>query len=396
MPFLSLCYRYKQALVGLIIVLLSGLGALLLSRSTEQVPGAQHENGQGENYAPAVTVIQSSAATYPIKIQGYGSLEAHTRIQIAPQVSGKISYIHPHFRRGGLVTANEVLLEIEKADYQLQVTQREADVIAARTALALEKAEAATAQKGWRALKPQQKTPTLVGRQPQIAQAQATLKAAEAQLARARLALQRTTLYMPFTGRVISASISAGEAVNRYQVVGQLYRNQQFEIAIALSIDELAWVELPTQDKAGTVNQQGSQALIEFSMGNQDYQLPGTLTHIGSELDQRTRLAELIVRLDAKDIPAAIKDRVIPGLFVSVSVFSQALDNLHQLPASALRKNNTLWAVVDNKLSLLKPRIIHRSGDKVYIRHRNRQLTVITSALDVVTEGMDVSILESW
>jgi len=372
-----------QPLLVAAILVFGFVGAMGFTMFKEEPRSAERVS-----YSPLVRVIQTDIGMQQVTVRGNGTLQARTRINIVPQVGGRISYIHPYLRNGGLFRADEVLIEIEAIDYELAVTQSEAEVAAARTTLELELAEAEAAREEWQALNPEKPLPKLVGRQPQINEAKSALKAAGARLAQARLELKRTKLQMPFDGRVVEASIDVGEVISPNQKIGVVYSSERYEIPVPLEIDELAWIDIPEPDQG----REGSRAAIHIRIGEQEHALTGQVIRIESELESLSRFARVVVALNAADIPAGLKQKVIPGLFVDVSIDSRELQDVTLLPRSVLRQGERLWIVDDGQLKFVEPNIVYRSEQEIFVRDLPGDTRVVTSGLDVVTEGMRVQI----
>ena len=375
-----------QPLLVVGILVFGFIGAMSFSMFKEEP-----RKTEKPTYAPLVRVLETEVTTQQVIVDGNGTLEARTRINIVPQVGGRITYIHPNLRAGGTFKAKETLIEVERIDYELTVTQNEAQVAAARTTLELEQAEADAAREEWITLNPNQQVPTLVGREPQIAEAKAEVKAAEARLAQARLDLKRTRIAMPFTGRVVEAMIDVGEVISANQQVGVVYSTEKFEIPIPLEVDQLAWIDVPNKS-AGI---EGSPVNIHVRIGDANYDLPGRVTRIESELEELSRFARVVVTLLPKDIPAALKEKVIPGLFVDVSIMSQQLAQVTSMPRATLRQGNIIWTVDNNNhLQFVTPDIVYKSEDEILVRDLAQGTQVVMSNLEVVTEGMQVRISE--
>ncbi len=375
-----------QPLLVVGILVFGFVGAMGFSMFKEEPRKAERES-----YAPLVRVLETEVSTQQVVVQGNGTLQARTRINIVPQVGGRISHIHPNLRAGGSFKANETLIEIERIDYELAVTQNEAQVAAARTNLELEMAEAAAAREEWITLNPNKKVPTLVGREPQIAEAKAEVKAAEARLAQARLDLQRTRVRMPFDGRVVEAMIDVGEVLAANQQVGVVYSSERFEIPIPLEVDQLAWIEVPDKNNGAT----GSEVKIHVQIGDAKYDLPGRVTRIESELEELSRFARVVVTLLPHDIPKQLHEKVIPGLFVDVSIMSQQLAQVTSMPRAILRQGNIIWTVDNNNhLQFVTPDIVYKSNEEILVRNLAHGTQVVMSNLEIVTEGMQVRIIE--
>lgn len=386
MKDLSKFYQWLvQPLIVIGILVFGFLGARSFTMF-EDTP----EQTERETYAPLVRVITAQKSSQPIFINGNGTIEARTRINLVPQVGGRVTYIHPELRAGGSFAANEVLVQIEDIDFKLQVTQNEAQVAAARTALKLQIAEAEAASAEWFSLNPDSDIPTLVGREPQIAEARAQLKSAEALLEQAKLSLQRSSIRMPFAGRVVQSALDVGEVITANQPAGIVYSLEAFEIPVPLSIDDLTWINLPND----TNGRKGSMVKIQIPEGNRIHSVPGQVTRMESELEAVSRFARIVVTLFPRDIPAELREKVIPGLFVNLQIKGKQLDQVTVVPRTALREDNQLWVIKDNQLHFMPVNIIHTTEDKIMLQDLPDDTQIVVSNLDVVTHQMDVRVSE--
>ncbi len=383
-----------QPLLVLGILLAGYFGAKGLTIFKQEPPKTETAD-----YAPLVKTLNSRVENRTLIIRGNGTIEARTRINVVPQVGGKIVHIHPQLRPGGYFKANQPLLEIEQIDYQLAVTSADSEVASARRTLQLETAEAQAAIEEWHALHDQQPVPVLVSREPQIAEAKANLEAANARLQQAKLNLTRTRIGMPFAGRVVQASIDVGEVVNANQSVGMVYSNELFEIPVPLEVNQLAWLDLTHLSqltKATNTNKKpaDSNADILVSLAGQEHRLQGTLARVESELDNISRLARVVITLNTADIPVQLREEVIPGLFVEIELKARELENITVLPRLVLHEGGVIWVVKNGKLEFFKPQIIYQSESEIWLKAMPVGTVIVTSALEVVTDGMQVRVMD--
>ncbi len=370
-----------QPLLVIGILLFGFIGAMGLSLF-KQEPGRT----EPAVYAPLVKTMITQPETKTVLIKGNGSLEARTRINIVPQVGGRIDYIHPHLRAGGSFNAGEVLLKIEQIDYELAVTQARADVAAAENNLQTETAEAEAAVQEWEAINPESPAPALVARQPQIASAKASLQSAKARLQQAQLNLRRTSIGMPFSGRVVQSTMDVGEVVSANNTIGVVYSNELYEIPVPLEVDKLAWLDIPKQNGKVSPN----KATILVVIAGQTYRLAGSVIRVESELNTISRLARVVIGLKSDDIPQALREEVIPGLFVDVEIEARQLENISIIPKSALHDGGLLWILKDQNLQYVPAEVAYQSNSDLWVRNLPVGAQIITSSLDVVTDGMQV------
>jgi RND family efflux transporter MFP subunit len=381
---LKTTYRWLvQPLLVVGILLLGYFGAKGLTMFKQEPPERQRIT-----YAPLVKILQTSLENRQLVITGNGTIEARTRINIVPQVGGRVTRIHPQLRAGGYFNANEVLLEIERIDYELAVTSASSEVASARRSLQVEQAEADAAIQEWNTLHAEEAAPLLVSREPQIAETKANLQAAKARFQQARINLKRTHISMPFTGRVVQASVDVGEVINANQSLGIVYGNELFEIPIPLEVDQLAWLDITNQEHSSPVT-------IIIPIAAQTHHLSGQLIRVESELDSVSRMARVVISLKATDIPVQLREEIIPGLFVDVQIQAQQLNNVTVLPAGVVREGGVMWTLENTKIVFVKPDIIYQADGEIWLRNLPENTIIINSSLDVVTEGMQVRIAQS-
>jgi len=151
-------------------------------------------------------VEQSEVATWN---EFSGRLEAVERVDIRSRVAGTVQAAH--FREGALVKAGDLLLTIDPAPYQADVDRAEAQVLAAQARLANAKANFARA-------KPLLEEHAIAQREYDDSlnaqtEAEANLRAAQAQAQSARLSLGYTQVRAPVSGRVGKLEITTGNLV---------------------------------------------------------------------------------------------------------------------------------------------------------------------------------------
>jgi len=374
-----------QPLLVLVVLALGFFGAKGLSSQREAPARAETLV-----YAPLVRAMSVEPTALPVKVLGSAPLRARTRIDLVPQVGGEVLEIHPELRAGGRFDANEVLLRIEPVDYELAVAQARADVRAAETALTTLRAEAQAAVDEWHELQGEEPVPELVARMPQIQEAEARHEAAQASLDRASLNLSRTELRLPYAGRVVTALADVGKIAIAGQPVGSVYATDVFEVAVPLRQEQLRWIALPTDGAEA----QGAIAIVRAEVGNDVLELTGRVVRLEAEHDSRSRFARVVVEVRTDELPVAAAARLLPGLFVRVELDGGTLENVVALPRGVLRENDAVWIERDGRLRMVPVEVRHADGGEVFVEGIPPGSRVITSELEVVTNGMQVRIAE--
>lgn len=138
-----------------------------------------------------------------------GRLEAVERVDVRSRVSGALQSVH--FREGALVAKGDLLITIDPAPYAAEVERAEAQVGAAQARLAHADSEYARARRLWEdsAIAQRELDERLNGQR----EAQANLRATQAQLQAARLNLGYTQVRAPVAGRIGKLEVTVGNLV---------------------------------------------------------------------------------------------------------------------------------------------------------------------------------------
>ena len=118
--------------------------------------------------------------SYQIMLESQGSVQARTSSNLIPEVRGRIVSIGDNFQEGAFFEVGEILIEIEKADYEAELIVAEANYAQAELRLAEEEAQANQAKRDWERLNPGIPANRLTLREPQLKQAAAAVASAAA------------------------------------------------------------------------------------------------------------------------------------------------------------------------------------------------------------------------
>lgn len=384
--FLDRAQRWVlQPLLVILIVAGGFLGARKLSERREAPRTAT-----AALYAPLVRSALVEVGSHRVTVRGNGALAAQSRIGLVPQVGGEVISIHPELRAGGQFRAGEVLLEIEPRDYELAAARAAADVAAATTVVQEIEARAESARVEWRALHGDRPATPLVVLEPQVAEAKARLAAANAALDKAKLDLDRTRLLARFDGRVVSAAVDVGQVIAPNQRIGEVYATEVLELTVPLAQDELRWIALPGERAELAPTSVALRARVD----GRDVTLEGSVARLEAELATGTRLARVVVELQSSAIPAEMRLRLIPGAFVEASFAGEVLTGVARIPRAALREGGIVWIVAEGRVRFARPEVLHSEGEFQLVRGLDDGARIVTSDLEVVTDGMAVRLAE--
>src|SRR5439155_17299392 len=138
-----------------------------------------------------------------------GQLNPVTNVQVGCQISGTIQKLFVDFNSP--VTQGQVVAQIDAATYQANLLQAEGDLANAKAALELAQINAGRSKDLFtNKLIPQSDYDQTIAN---LHQAEATVKIKEAAVQKAKVDLERCTIYSPVDGIVISRSVDVGQTV---------------------------------------------------------------------------------------------------------------------------------------------------------------------------------------
>ena len=338
------------------LILLVVVVALYFARAPSRVAldvGAGVASGSGN---PVVSVILPTPTEQSLTVELTGTVGAEDRVSIMSEVEGRVSWVSPNYSNGGTLAANEPIVRIDPARYELQV--------AAAQSLVAE-AEARLAAQGGNA-------------------AQAALESARAALRLAELELSRTEISLPYEVRVITADASVGELVGPTEYVGTqailgvVYSPAALEVDAPISLDDLEYLE-PAIGRAARIYADSEVYDAE-------------IVRVSSVLAPQTRLAAAFFRFSG-DLPA--DSLPLPNTFVEIGIAGPAFENVYVLPDAVLQEFNTVWVVSDGALTYVAPRAIGRTSEGLVVEAFDSAEGIVVGTLPGAHEGLEVEVIDN-
>jgi len=365
-----------------IVVLIIGAAAAALIASARKTPPRVDHPPLG----PLVEVTPVEVTDVPVTVTGHGEVVPRVAVDLIPQVAGQVVRTHHSLVAGGFFKAGEVLVEIDPRDYDLAVERAQAAVARAKVALEREQAEAEVAREEWNGLHPGEEPTGLVIREPQIRQAEAEYAAAEADLAVARLHLERTRISMPFDGVVVSESVDVGQFVGNGSRLATVYGTDVVEVRVPLDSRELAWFDIPSHR-----GDPGASAEVSASFGGTRSTWEGRVTRMEAQVDQTSRMVHVVIEVSDPYETSDGRPALLPGSFVDIRISGRTLQDVVSVPRHAIHDGRRVWVFDDGKLDVREVEIIREDRQQTLIASglEDGDL-VIVSTLDAVTDGMTI------
>lgn len=324
---------YTLSLIGLLV----GIGAC-----KEAAPQA----GPPQEMPPAdVGVVTVKVEQVTLQTELAGRTTAALTADLRPQVSGILKA--RTFEEGALVKAGQVLYQIDSSMYRASAAQAEADVAAARAALAASK----TKNDRYVALA---KIEGVSKQEADDARAAVDLATAglaqkSAALEAARINLGYTSIKAPITGRIGTSTVTAGALVTAGQAEPLATIRSLDPIFVDLT--ESSEVRLKLRAALGAGKLKAGSAKVKLKLGDGSiYPHEGTLEFAEVAVDEATGTVTLRAKFPNPD------DTLLPGMYVR-ALLDQGIDQQAMLvPQQGIthdaKGNPTAMVVKDGKVEV--------------------------------------------
>ncbi|WP_208985948.1 HlyD family efflux transporter periplasmic adaptor subunit [Labrenzia sp. OB1] len=364
-----------QAVLALAILFGAVKGMNLLVATRADLP---KQPVQEKSYA--VETVTLARGDHAPKISVYGETAAGREVELRSLVAGEVVEVHPNLKAGGGVSKGELLVAIDRFDYEGAVTEAQANLAEARAALVesegrvkLETGNVLRAKEQLEfARKDLQRAEDLQGRgtvteqtlddrkllvsqrqqtleqaensltleEARVVQQNAAIERLEWRLENAQRQLENTVLEAPFDAIVRSEAAELGRLVGVNDAVVSLYGSDAYEVRFTLSDNQYGRLLA----ESGTVA--GRPVQVTWYLGNQPVTYPATVTRIGADVASARGGVDLIASIDSSAVDIPLR----PGAFVEVTLSDRAYRDSFRIPETAFYGEGTVYVVRDSRL----------------------------------------------
>ena len=367
-------------------ILLTGIAAIAAVMMTKADITAKPKTPV-EAAKPRVMVQKARTQTAVLSVKSQGLVTAKRQIDIVAQVSGKIVQASPSFEKGVFIEQDEVLLQLDKRDAQAALVKAQSQLVRRQRLLAEEKGRVRQAKREWRDLGNKEAN-ALFLRTPQLAEAQAEIDSAEADVAIAKLNIERTEIKVPFSARIEETFVDLGQFVSAGTRIAQIYGTAAAEVRLPLSDRKMALLNLPL-----STNESSSFPSVTLSgvLGGTQRVWPGKIVRMEPSIDMQSGMHYAIAEIDnpfSSEYPAPL----LPGLFVEADIAGKRLKDILVLPEETLISRTNLYTLdQNNTVQLTSVTVLNKKDGKVWIQSNLPPDTLIL--LDkhaLVSPGLEV------
>lgn len=344
-------------------------------------------------------------AVTPIAI-GYGTVYPASTWEAIAQVEGVVLKKNLELAKGKIVKKGTLLLQIDPVDYELTISQIEADILATqaqlkeldikqentKASLAIEKKSLALSKNELKRLKKlltnrsvshsafeAQERSMLAQQQSVLSQSNslklipsqkalldAQLQQKNSQLIQAQRDLRNTKIIMPFTGRISADLVETSQYVRVANTLVSADALDKVEIEVQIPISYFRGliqpgkkINLLDHSSKEHKNMLGIKAQVVLKEGNLSTSWDARFSRITDTLDPKTRTIGVIVEVDKPygSVMLGSKPPLVKGFFVEVHLQGNVRSDSLVVPRSALHNQHIYLVDKQNRLAIKKIRV---------------------------------------
>ena len=336
--------RINAALiVGSLVVGLAGCGWLISTKP--EAPKRRYADRIPE---VATQTIIPVVETTPVI--GHGTVRPQKQVDIVPQVSGKLTFVHAALAQGKVIPKGDLLFEIDPTVYDARLRQAEAEVKGldasltrhdqeasnlkaqidnAEQMLAIDARDYDTSKNLYnqehvgtqrdvdllqqKYLRQQGVVVELRNNLAMIphlrTETEARLEAARSRLRQAEHDLENTRIFCPFEARVETVLANESQVVTAPFAIAKLTDMEALEISVGIDPRELRWlaeeVRPEALDAAGSPDDAAGKpsVAVRWRLHGQEFTWRGNLSRF-ERVDEATRTARMVVEVRRADMTA--------------------------------------------------------------------------------------------
>jgi len=364
--------------LSVIIVLLGGAicGVLVLTK-----PSASQK--QRSILLPVVDVITVSSADYTVKIDSQGEVLPSRRTSLAAEVAGRVVRVSPKLEVGERFAADEILLEIDRADYESAEVLAASELAVAELALEQEQARSEQAKRDWDALGGGRKASDLVLRKPQLKSALRRVDAAQSGLEKALRDLSRTRVRAPYACQVKATFAEQGSSVAAGGLVADVF-SREFELRLPVSLEDYGFID-PEAKVAVSYH---------AKFGGEEVEWEGKLIRTEGRVDRGSQSVFLVTSILPGETGTPAAKFLAPGLFLKAELTGKTLGGVYRLPRKAFYgKDRILVVSPGNTVALRTVKVVRTEHDEVVIGDGLEEgERVAVSPVPNVIDGMSIKV----
>lgn len=369
--------------LGSFVIAVAGLALMAAIVATGPVAEPE-DSGAGP---PVVRFVEVRPGPIRLTVAAHGVVLPKTESRLVSEVAGRIVSVADSMVSGGFFRRGDVLVTIDRVDYELALEQARArrysatsELTQARRALVRQERLAATDAGS------ESKRDEAVNRQ---LLATAGFREATAQVKRAELDLERTHVLAPYDGRVRSELVDPGQFVNRGETLANLYSVDVAEVRLPVHDEDLAFLPLTLDgalDPAARLD-----VVLRARFAGREHEWQGRIVRTEGEIDPGTRMVKMIAQVQRPYEQPNGTPPLTVGLFVDADIQGREVENAVVLPRFALQSEGRVHVIEpDDRLAVRRVEVLRLLGEEAYVLGLRTGERVSLTRLPGAVDGLRV------
>ena len=346
----------RRAIGVAVVLVLAAVVAVWRLNSGVEAPQAR-----AQTPPPGIPVTAGTVAIedVPVFLHGIGTVQAYNSVAIKSRVDGQI--VKVEFKEGQDIKDGDLLFQIDPRPYQAALEQAQAAKQKDEAQLAGAKLDLERYSKllgtGYQTRQSYDNQTTLV------AQLQAAIRGDEAQINTAKINLGYTDIRSPIDGRLGARLVDKGNIVHANDNTALVMITELKPIFVSFTLPQ------ETLDDVHVQNEQAPLVVRAYSGDGKKQLAEGRLTLIDNMIDQSTGTIHLKARFDNED------ERLWPGEFVSLRVVLSTRRGVATVPQQTVQQGPS-----GHYAYVIKP-------DNT-VERRSVEVASIQDGIAVITKGL--------
>jgi len=346
----------RRAIGVAVVLVLAAVVAVWRLNSGVEAPQAR-----AQTPPPGIPVTAGTVAIedVPVFLHGIGTVQAYNSVAIKSRVDGQI--VKVEFKEGQDIKDGDLLFQIDPRPYQAALEQAQAAKQKDEAQLAGAKLDLERYSKllgtGYQTRQSYDNQTALV------AQLQAAIRGDEAQINTAKINLGYTDIRSPIDGRLGARLVDKGNIVHANDNTALVMITELKPIFVSFTLPQ------ETLDDVHLQNEQAPLVVRAYSGDGKKQLAEGRLTLIDNMIDQSTGTIHLKARFDNED------ERLWPGEFVSLRVVLSTRRGVATVPQQTVQQGPS-----GHYAYVIKP-------DNT-VERRSVEVASIQDGIAVITKGL--------
>lgn len=369
----------------------------------------------------------ASIETVTPTLKLFGKTVANRSVELRALVAGKITSVGAGLKEGAIVKKGEMLVEVDKFDYQgalieakANLHEAEARKVELEAAIEQEKRnldyakeQLVLAERDFKRVDALSKKGTVTKKladdrkvivsqraqsvavsgtniklqQARLTQQIAVIERLEWKQSQAERRLEETTLNAPFEAYVSAVNAELGKTVSANDQIARLIDINAIDVRFTLTDAQYGRI-IANQAETGD-SLIGRDVSLEWKVGETPITYNAAVTRIGAEIASETGGVEIYARVKDPQKPTPLRT----GAFVEVSLKDRRYERVYTLPQTALYQGDTIYIIKNNRLEPVKVTIVNTTGTDMLVTGPIPEGTkILTTKLTLAGKGVKVNV----